>query len=151
LFAYDLKPKLKEWADRMDPDVLRMVEGGWPSAHDFIKAMDQQRKFYDAMLSCFKDFDVLVTPTIATTAFELGKMFPVEINGKKVSPTGWMPYTYPFNMTGQPAITVPCGFDHDGLPIGLQIIGKKFDDLLVLQAARAFEEAAPWHEKRPSL
>ncbi|HME55243.1 MAG TPA: amidase [Candidatus Lokiarchaeia archaeon] len=151
LFAYDLKSKLKEWADKMDPDVVRLVGGEWFSAFDFIKALDRQRKFYDAMLAHFKEFDLLATPTIATTAFELGKMFPMEINGIKISPTGWMPYTYPFNMTGQPAITVPCGFDRDGLPIGMQIIGKRFDDLIVLQAAHAFEEAAPWHDKRPSL
>ena len=151
LFAYELKSKLKEWADRMDPDVVRMAGGEWPPAFDFIKALDEERKFYDAMLSCFKAFDLLATPTIATTAFELGKMFPSEINGKKISPTGWMPYTYPFNITGQPAITVPCGFDRDGLPIGMQLVGKRFDDLLVLQAAHAFEEAAPWHDKRPPL
>lgn len=151
LFAYDLKPKLKEWAGKMDPDVVRMVGGEWAPANDFIKAMDQRRKFHDTMLACFKDFDVLATPTVATTAFELGTMFPAKIAGKSVSPTGWMPYTFPFNLTGQPAITVPCGFSSDGLPIGLQLVGRKFDDLLVLQAARAFEIAAPWHDKRPSL
>ncbi|MEX2715824.1 MAG: amidase [Candidatus Sigynarchaeum springense] len=151
LFAFDLKPKLKDWADKMDPDVVKMVSGEWTPANDFIRAMDQRRKFHDAMLACFKDFDLLATPTVASTAFELGTMFPAKIAGKNVSPTGWMPYTFPFNLTGQPAITVPCGFSSEGLPIGLQLVGKKFDDLLVLQAARAFEIAAPWADKRPAL
>ncbi len=151
LFAFDLKPKLKEWADKMDPDVVKMVSGEWIPANDFIRAMDQRRKFHDTMLSYFKDFDILATPTVVTTAFELGTMFPGKIAGKSVSPTGWMPYTFPFNLTGQPAITVPCGFSPEGLPIGLQLVGKKFDDLLVLQAARAFETATPWHDKRPAL
>ena len=151
LFAYDLKAKLKDWADKMDPDVVKMVSGEWISAYDLIKAMDQRKKLYETMIRYFKDIDLLVTPTVATTAFELGKAFPAVINGKSAPPTGWMPYTYPFNLTGQPAITVPCGFDKNELPIGMQIIGKRFDDLLVLQAARAFEQAAPWHTKQPSL
>jgi aspartyl-tRNA(Asn)/glutamyl-tRNA(Gln) amidotransferase subunit A len=151
LFAFDLKPKLKEWAGKMDPDVVRAVSGDWPPANDFIKAMDQRRKFHDAMLAYFKGFDVLAMPTVATTAFELGIPFPGRIAGKAASPAGWMPYTFPFNLTGQPAITVPCGFSTEGLPIGLQLVGKKFDDLLVLQAARAFEIAAPWQDRRPAL
>jgi aspartyl-tRNA(Asn)/glutamyl-tRNA(Gln) amidotransferase subunit A len=62
---------------------------------------------------------------------------------------GWTAFTYPFNMTGQPAATVPCGFDADGLPIGLQIVGRFHDDSTVLRAAAAFEEIAPWQHLRP--
>jgi aspartyl-tRNA(Asn)/glutamyl-tRNA(Gln) amidotransferase subunit A len=66
-------------------------------------------------------------------------------------PYGWLPYTYPFNLTGQPAASVPCGFTHDGLPIGLQIVGRRFDDVTVLRAAAAFERERPWANARPAL
>jgi aspartyl-tRNA(Asn)/glutamyl-tRNA(Gln) amidotransferase subunit A len=62
---------------------------------------------------------------------------------------GWTPFSYPFNLTQQPAITVPCGLSSDGLPIGLQLVGPMFDDARVLRAARAFESACP--VRRPSV
>jgi aspartyl-tRNA(Asn)/glutamyl-tRNA(Gln) amidotransferase subunit A len=57
----------------------------------------------------------------------------------------------PFNLTGQPAASVPCGFGGNGLPVGLQIVGRAYDDSLVLRAARAFEQAQPWADKKPKL
>ena len=63
---------------------------------------------------------------------------------------GWV-LTYPFNLTGQPVISVPCGFSDDGLPIGLQIVGRRHADSTVLQAAAAYEQAAPWADRRPPL
>jgi aspartyl-tRNA(Asn)/glutamyl-tRNA(Gln) amidotransferase subunit A len=68
-----------------------------------------------------------------------------------VTSYGWIPYTYPFNLTGQPAASVPCGFTRDGLPIGLQIVGRRFDDVSVLRAAAAFERERPWSNARPGL
>jgi aspartyl-tRNA(Asn)/glutamyl-tRNA(Gln) amidotransferase subunit A len=63
----------------------------------------------------------------------------------------WIPFTFPFNMTGQPAASVPCGFTADGLPIGLQIVGRRFDDAGVLRAAAAFERLQPWAERFPPM
>ncbi len=94
---------------------------------------------------------MLLTPTAAVPPLELGKFGVREIAGVKVSPLGWMPFTYPFNITGQPAASVPCGWTDDGLPIGLQIVGRRFDDVTVLRAAAAFEQASPWADKRPPL
>ena len=76
---------------------------------------------------------------------------PTEIAGKPVEPYAWIPFTYPFNMTGQPASSVPCGFTKDGLPIGLQIVGRRFDDVTVLRASAAFERVRPWAQHRPAL
>ncbi len=70
---------------------------------------------------------------------------------KNVGPGAWMAYTYPFNMSGHPAASIPCGWTSDGLPIGMQIIGKRFDDLTVLQVSWAFEEMAPWQDKKPKF
>ena len=60
-----------------------------------------------------------------------------------------MPFTYPFNISGHPAASIPCGWSSEGLPIGMQIVGKRFDELTVLQVCKAFEDIAPWQEKRP--
>ena len=75
----------------------------------------------------------------------------MKIGGKSGSPLAWMSYTYPFNMTGLPAASIPCGWSKDGLPIGMQIVGKRFDELKVLQVSKAFEEISPWQEKKPVL
>jgi aspartyl-tRNA(Asn)/glutamyl-tRNA(Gln) amidotransferase subunit A len=72
------------------------------------------------------------------------------VAGKPIAPSGWIPYTYPFNL-GAPAASVPCGFTRDGLPIGLQIVGRRFDDTTVLRAAAAFERERPWANARPGL
>ena len=64
---------------------------------------------------------------------------------------GWTPFTYPFNLTGQPAITVPCGFTAAGLPVGLQIVGQYHAEAMVLRAARAYEAAHPTRDRRPPI
>ena len=87
-----------------------------------------------------RDYDLLVTPTLATTAFDAGKEFP-ERNNKRW--TDWTPFTYPFNLTQQPAASIPCGLTKAGLPVGLQLVGPRYADTLVLRAARAFETARP--------
>ena len=76
---------------------------------------------------------------------------PSQINGINVSPTTWQAFTFPFNFTGHPAATIPCGWTDDNLPIGLQIVGKRFQELLILQASKAFEEIAPWQDKKPKV
>jgi aspartyl-tRNA(Asn)/glutamyl-tRNA(Gln) amidotransferase subunit A len=86
-----------------------------------------------------RDYDLLVTPTLAVAAFDVGREFP---EGKKRW-IDWTPFSFPFNLTQQPAASIPCGFTSAGLPVGLHIVGRKYDDALVLRAARAFELAHP--------
>jgi aspartyl-tRNA(Asn)/glutamyl-tRNA(Gln) amidotransferase subunit A len=83
-----------------------------------------------------RDFDLLITPTLPVPAFDVGQESP-----QKGRWTDWTPFSYPFNLTGQPAASIPCGFTKSGLPIGLHIVGPRFADALVLRAARAFESA----------
>lgn len=94
---------------------------------------------------------MLVTPTLATAAFEQGIPGPPAINGKPVDPhSGWM-LTYPFNMTGHPAASIPCGFTAGNLPVGLQVIGGRFAESTILKVSAAFERARPWAGKKPEL
>jgi len=99
----------------------------------------------------FEKYDLLLTPTIACPPFRIGLDNPTEIAGRSVNAYAWIPFTYAFNLTGQPAASVPCGFTKDRLPIGLQIVGRRFDDMTVLRASVAFEQARPWTEHRPPL
>jgi aspartyl-tRNA(Asn)/glutamyl-tRNA(Gln) amidotransferase subunit A len=93
----------------------------------------------------------LITPTVAVPAFEVGKPGLNEVNGQPSSPLGWMPFCFPFNLTGQPAATVPVGFTSAGLPVGLQIVGRRHADHTVLAASAAFEAAQPWAARRPPV
>ncbi|MFX0072276.1 MAG: amidase [Candidatus Hermodarchaeota archaeon] len=150
--AYDLKSDLKEWRDKLDPNLVRVVDAGYTySGQDIMKAMDLRKALYEQCYKHFNDFDILLTPTNATPAFNSDIFSPLKIGGKKSFLTGWFAHAYPFNLTGHPAASIPCGFSSEGLPIGMQIIGKRYDDLTVLQVSKAFEEIAPWQDKRPQL
>lgn len=150
--AFSLKPKLKEWRDKIDPALLKMVEGGLGyDGMAIITSMKARKAVYEGFYKIFKDYDILITPTTAIPAFDIGISFPTKINEKNVSPTAWQAFSFPVNLIGNPAASIPCGWSSGGLPIGMQIIGKRFDDLTVLQVSKVFEEIAPWQDKRPSF
>jgi aspartyl-tRNA(Asn)/glutamyl-tRNA(Gln) amidotransferase subunit A len=86
-----------------------------------------------------RDYDLLVTPTLAVAAFDVGREFPAG----KTRWIDWTPFSFPFNLTQQPAASIPCGLTKAGLPVGLHLVGPKYDDAVVLRAARAFESARP--------
>ena len=96
-------------------------------------------------------YDLLLTPTLPVTAFTADEDYPTQIDGQRTTYLSWTAFTYPFNVTEQPAATVPCGFASNGLPVGLQIVGRWRDNVAVLRASAAFEEIAPWAETRPSV
>jgi aspartyl-tRNA(Asn)/glutamyl-tRNA(Gln) amidotransferase subunit A len=95
------------------------------------------------MEAFFDDVDLLLTPTLPVTAFPAGRDQPGEVAGRPTEYLSWTAFTYPFNVSSQPAASVPCGM-LDGLPVGLQIVGPRGADALVLRAARAFEQLQPW-------
>ena len=121
------------------------------TAADFSRALLRVDQLRRQMELFFDDYDLLLTPTMAVPAFPIGQR-PSVIGGKEVNPFwGYLPFTFPINMTGQTASSVPCGFSSDGMPIGLHIVGPKGSEAQVLQASAAFEQAHPWIQHRPPI
>ena len=145
------------WADAlpareadMDASLVRLIRrGGAVTAREYLTAMAKVSAYWQEVHIFLARFDLLLTPTAAVPPFALGAGVPREIAGQEVSRLGWMPFTYPFNLTGQPAASVPAGWTEDGVPVGLQIVGRRHADRTVLAAAAAFEAACPWRDRRP--
>jgi aspartyl-tRNA(Asn)/glutamyl-tRNA(Gln) amidotransferase subunit A len=129
-----------------------MIEAGQRiSAVALGRAMFTRTAFHGQVQRFFDRCDLLLTPQMPAGAWPVEG--PPGAIGGKPTPAMFdrLPFTFPFNMTGQPAASVPGGFTSDGLPAALQIVGRWHADTLVLQAAAAFEQAAPWAKARPSL
>jgi aspartyl-tRNA(Asn)/glutamyl-tRNA(Gln) amidotransferase subunit A len=138
--------------ERLDPTLVKLIRrGGAVSARDYLRARARVAAYWEEVRAFLERFDLLLTPTTAVAPFAADGPPPREIDGERVSVLGWMPFTYPFNLTGQPAASVPAGVTADGLPVGLQIVGRRHADRAVLAAAAAYEAARPWSAKRPTL
>lgn len=140
------------WAD-IDPGLAEIAREGAAIAHaDHLEA-GLARGRLGLALSLFLDrYDLLLTPALPIPAFAAGREVPE--GGGMVRWTEWTPFTYPFNLTQQPAASVPCGLTQAGLPVGLQIVGPRHGEAAVLRAARAFEAARPFPfpgEPRPPM
>jgi aspartyl-tRNA(Asn)/glutamyl-tRNA(Gln) amidotransferase subunit A len=136
----------------MADDVRTLVEiGRMVSASDYVKAEQLRALLIDDFKAVFERVDVVVTPTSPVTAWQRGQA-SVVTGGMEESPlaASWR-LTYPFNLTGLPALSLPCGFDSRGLPVGLQIAGKPFDEATVLRVAQAYEDVHRWHAVRPPI
>ena len=145
---------LPEFRDRMDPGLVESIEDGLRySVVDYIDMRGQKLAYWDSVRPLFERHDLLLTPSLSVAAFECGRINPAHWPqpSNKWDWLAWASFSYPFNFTGQPASTVPAGFTAAGLPVGLQIVGRRFADLTVLQASAAFEEARPWAARRPAL
>ena len=115
----------------------------------YLDAMQARMELGTTMGAFHTNYDLLVTPTMPMGAFEAGVDVPPGWDYRYWP--SWTPYTYPFNLTGQPALSVPCGFTGKGRPIGLQIVGARHADALVLRAGQAFAECTDWHTLVPPL
>jgi aspartyl-tRNA(Asn)/glutamyl-tRNA(Gln) amidotransferase subunit A len=149
----DLLPK---WRDRMSRTLVGQMErGGEHTAEMLAKANLQRTALYRKVQSWFDTVDVIVMPTLTRTAVPIqeGLFEPIEIEGRKVDTVrkAWFPYTHPFNLTGNPAVTLPAGFHSDGLPVAIQLVARRGADALLIKAAALFEKSRPWSERRPNL
>ena len=138
----------QEQKAKLDPGLRRMAEEGVAiSKKDYMTATLARGAYGSAMRQFMARYDFLLTPQLATTAFDVGRVSPLDDDGNAWM--AWTPFTVPFNLTQQPAASVPCGFSSDGLPVGLQIVGRMFDDAGVLAASYAYELADPHFDKVP--
>lgn len=135
-------------------DYLRadLERGKSLDAIDYVNCTNKIGKYRAYAERFFAEYDLLLTPATATTAFEINR-YPGTTGDETaaIRRFGFTPFTYMFNLTGNPAATVPCGFDSEGMPIGLQIVGGMKDEVTVLAASAAYEEARPWADQHPSL
>jgi len=155
-FSARLETYLEKFRDKIDPSLQHAIDmGGQYSAVDLQRAIYMRTHIFQKVQKFFKKFDLLITPTISAPAIEVthNVLEPVEINGKIAGSlrSAWYPYTYPFNLAGNPAISLPCGWTQENLPVGLQIVGPWLKEDKILQAAAAFELARPWADNKPPL
>jgi Asp-tRNA(Asn)/Glu-tRNA(Gln) amidotransferase A subunit family amidase len=147
---------MRDHADELTPAFRAVVEEGRGlTVHDIRRDMILRTAVQDTVQETFDRFDFIVTPTLAispvTNAPDGTTVGPSRINGVVVDPSiGWC-LTYPFNFTGNPAASVPCGLTAAGLPVGMQVVGRRHADRAVLAASAALEVVAPWAYSYPGL
>ena len=143
---------LEEYGDRMDPGLVACIHAGQGyRAEDYIAMRARKLAYVEAIHRFFTAYDFLLTPAVSVAAFPADRLSPADWPQHEWNWLQWAQFSYPFNMSHNPAASVPCGFTEAGLPVGLQIVGRRLDDLGVLQAAAAFEAARPWAHHRPQL
>lgn len=122
-------------------------------AASYLRALQIRRQFKATMQAVFErnQLAALLTPTLSNAAITLAERFPPPNEGEDRIPIKWNSHCMPFNLTGQPALSIPCGFTDDNIPIGLQIVGTPFDEPTVLRIGKAYESATAWHLKAPPI
>lgn len=145
-----MREMVTEHGRQMSPHLVALLNHPW-TAEDFTNAIVTRKAVVNKMWRFMSRYDLLLTPTLTVPPFPVHCQGPEVTDGRMVAPTQWLSFTYPINLTGQPAASIPAGFTNDGLPIGLQIVGRHLDDSLVLRASAAFEQARPWRNQWPIL
>ncbi len=145
--------KLPKWRDVMQDNLVKNIEYGLTLTADDIGRCERQRTaLWHRVRKFYERHDLIISPTTAVPPFPVEIPFPTEVDGRPMtSYIEWLLPTYAFTVVGVPAITVPCGFTRDGLPVGLQIAGPWRGEAAVLRAAAAFEAAQPWSHLRPPV
>ncbi len=134
---------------QMDPALVQYAEASAGlTVGEYLRAVAARQALVDSLRRFFDRYDLLLTPTLCLPAFPLGIVGPGAVAGREVTHLGWT-LCYPFNYSGQPAVSVPAGWTANGLPVGLQIVGRRLEDALVLRAAATLEVLRPWAARRP--
>ena len=149
-FAHAFHNFTSEQLDLLDPGLKQVVveQARKVTLEDYMTALDRRGALGRATRAFHQKYDLLLTPTLAVAAFTAGRLVP---EGWAEDWLPWAPFAFLFNLTGQPAATVPCGFTEAGLPVGLQVVGGLHQDALVLRAAQAYQSARPTLDRRPPL
>jgi amidase len=143
--------KLPRWRAEMQKGLVWNIEQGLALTPEGIARGEKLRTvLWDRVRRFLERRDLLVLPTVAVPPFPVEQPYPTAINGTPLADyTQWFYLTYGITVTGLPAISVPCGFTRAGLPVGLQIVGRRRQEAAVLRAAAAFEAARPWADRIP--
>jgi Asp-tRNA(Asn)/Glu-tRNA(Gln) amidotransferase A subunit family amidase len=145
-----LKDVLANAPDKLDLAVVDVLSSALDQEIDaYYGTVFKRYDFRENMRAFFEDYDLLLTPTLPVPAFNVNLDVPPELPDRNIM--SWVFYTYPFNLTGQPAASIPAGWTSDGLPVGLQMVSKIMGEEDIFRAAAAFETARPWAERRPVL
>lgn len=146
--------QLPRWGNKISPTLVRQMAGGNNVAAEAVgRALMDRTKLYRQVQGWFERFDVIAMPTLSRTALGIDENLfgDIEIEGKPAGKVrrAWYPYTHPFNLTGNPAICIPAGLHSDGLPVSLQLVGRRGEDARLLRIAALLEQARPWKDIRP--
>jgi amidase len=147
---YRNDPEFRRW---VNPLVTGNIDYGLKlSVEEIAWAHRQRSEIWNRVRAFFDKYDLLLTPTAPIPPFPAEVKFPTEIAGQPMEHyLDWLMLTYAITMTGHPAVSVPCGWTENGLPIGVQIVGRHHGEVALFRAAAAYEQAAPWADKRPKL
>jgi Asp-tRNA(Asn)/Glu-tRNA(Gln) amidotransferase A subunit family amidase len=141
-----------DWQNIVDPGLRELIQSySRLTAVDFAAAQLYRAEICSKISSLYSGIDLLATPTTPMPAFRLGMDGPGLIDGEEVDNIRWLGLTSAFNLTGQPAASMPAGFTSDGLPVGLQLVGPRFQDWLVLRASKTFEQISKWPTIWPNI
>ena len=145
-----LETALREQRALLDPDVATIVERALAQpARAYYRAQRGRYDFRERVREFFERFDLLLSPTLPVAGVDAGVSVPQGIVGRNI--VTWVCYTYPFNLTGQPAASIPAGFTRDGLPVGLQIVSRAYREDDLFSIAAALEAVRPWAAQVPPL
>ena len=141
---------MERHGDLLTTYARRSIEhGASVTGADYAGALGYVEQLKAQLTDLFEEYDLLLSPTMAVPAFPVEEP-PSHIDGEEVPRSwGYLPFTYPINMAGLPAASIPCGFSSDGMPIGLHLVGRRLDEETVIAASAAFERARPWAQLRP--
>ena len=150
--AETLFPHIRDCPGVIGSDVrARLYLGAMTPAVDYIKAQRARAAYNEQLAEAMETYDLLMAPSAAIGAPRIDQEF-VEVGGRQENALSLMSrLTRAFNLTGQPTVSVPCGFTSDGMPIGMQLAGRMWDDAVVLRAAHTYESATEWHTRRPLI
>ena len=146
--------RIDEVADKLDASFVEGIRaGGAYTGQQLLQATYKRTTLFRTAQAWFGKYDLILTPTMSRPPLKIGHgaLEPITINGVDAGDMrqSWVPYLNFFNLTGHPAVSVPCGVTDDGLPCGLQIVGRWYEDATVLRAAAALEVVRPWAHRRP--
>lgn len=146
------RPYLQERGEKFGEGIRYLLAGGlFLPAVDYLQALRVRRVVRSAWMKTFTEVDCLATPTSPIAATRFGQEVAVVGGQEKPLLRAFLDMTLPFNLSGHPALSAPCGFTSEGLPVGIQLVGRPFDEVTILRVAQQYQSQTDWHQQRPPV